>query len=319
MLHLKEFAPVGIWKRRFGATEYQPSQRIWTVPKGLGFMPVYGSLYSWEIPAKGEDPNFAMPIIHEIIWDFDSSLGLEYAQEDARNFVTYLAEIHDVDCGTIGMYFSGQKGFHIVLPIASIVDMNDQADGLWGVRPQIIRNFALQIATGFKTLDQSVFDARRLFRLPYAVHPGSGLYKTPLDFAQLRDMTPDDIREYASVSQWADPVVFNTPVPSPSLYELLLQTSETLEASHEPAPRASLAAMFDIAAPGERNVRATQLAGVLVKAMDDLPMIREIMKLWNRQHRQPLSQHELDVVTTGVYQRYHTKAHTRRNHHVPGF
>ena len=30
------------------------------------------------------------------------------------------------------------------------------------------------------------------------------------------------------------------------------------------------------------------------------PMIREIMKLWNRQHRQPLSQHELDVVTTGV-------------------
>ena len=101
---------------------------------------------------------------------------------------------------------------------------------------------------------------------------------------------------------------------------LLLQSSETVTMSENDASKMSMRQIFDTAAPGERNNRATQLAGLLVKAIDDLPLIREVMALWNRQLPKPLSLHELDVITTGVYKRYHQRKNNKRiQYDVPGF
>lgn len=319
MIVMKEFAPVDIWKRKLVRATFEPHSRTWQPLDKLDFIPIFASVYSWMLPERGGEVNFSTPIVHDIIFDFDGQPGmLDAARREACDFVTYLMEIHDVSGDEFSVYFSGKKGFHVILPIECVVDM-ESTDGLWGIKPEVIKNFALDLVMGFKTVDHSVYDVRRILRLPNTRHPESGLFKVKLP-EWFRDMSTADILNLAEnpVEPTLEPVYEFT--PSRSLYGLLLQSSETVTMSENDASKMSMRQIFDTAAPGERNNRATQLAGLLVKAIDDLPLIREVMALWNRQLPKPLSLHELDVITTGVYKRYHQRKNNKRiQYDVPGF
>jgi hypothetical protein len=310
---IKESAPANIARRRFDRFVYVPEHMVWRREHDHRplYEIVYMSLYSWQQDPAREQQT---PVIHYVIFDFDSQMQ-DLAQTDAVNFVRYLNAVHEVDIACLGLYFSGSKGFHVQLPIGLVVEEGE--GGLWGVSPGIIRSFAMRLATGFATCDPSVYDARRLFRAPNAINTSSGLYKVPLTW---RELTGLDMSEIRTIATSPRPFVDLAPPPvSPSLYELMLATSET----HNPTTREStvtLHELFEHAESGERNTRATQLSGLLVKATGDLPLVREIVRLWNRNNRSPLSERELDTIITGVYQRYHNNhATNRRKHHAIGF
>lgn len=310
---IKETAPIDISRRRFDRFIYQPEFMTWesAVPNAPLYTIVYQSAFSWQ---KDPIAELQTPLIHYIVFDFDSQI-LDLAQQDAINFVRYLATVHEVDIACLGLYFSGSKGFHVQLPIGLVVEQGE--GGLWGVSPAVIKTFAMRIATGFGTFDMSVYDARRIFRAPNAINPNSGLFKIPLTWQELTCLSTSDIRALASDQK--DLIELVEPVVSRSLFELMLTASETgSDLSHKPT--IALSDLFDAATSGQRNTRATQLAGLMVKATTDLLVIREVMRLWNRHNPAPLAERELDIIVTGVYQRYtHNHPHQRSTIHVAGF
>lgn len=310
---IKESAPLDISKRRFDRFTYQPEFMTWE--RAGKFTPlheiVYFSTFSWQ-----NDPltELQTPLIHYIVFDFDS-LMLDVAQEDAINFVRYLSIVHEVDIACLGLYFSGAKGFHIQLPIGLVVEQGE--GGLWGISPSVVKSFAMRLATGFSTFDMSVYDARRIFRAPNAINGNSGLYKIALTWQQLTGLDINDIR--AMAADRCELVELVDPVVSQSLFQLIMAASET-QADPTHKPTVALSDLFVPALAGQRNTRATQLAGLLVKATTDLLVIREIMRLWNRHNSQPLAERELDIIVTGVFQRYtHYHPHQRSTVHVAGF
>jgi len=311
---IKETAPVDISKRRFDRFLYRPEYMIWerAASNAPLFEIVYQSTYSWQTEPMKE---LQTPLIHYVVFDFDSHHSLDHAQADTINFIRYLATVHDVDIACLGLYFSGSKGFHVQLPIGLVVEQGE--GGLWGVSPAVIKTFAMRLATGFGTFDQSVYDSRRIFRAPNAINPNSGLYKIALEWQELVGLDAPDIRAMAASPR--DLVELTEPAISRSLFELMLTASETVsDPVHKPS--ISLSDLFDAAHAGQRNTRATQLAGLLVKATADLLVIREVMRLWNRNNPSPLAERELDIIVTGVFQRY-TNNHPmqRSTSHVAGF
>lgn len=309
---IKEWATIDFSVRRSWQSVYDPDMMKWTMhhPHAIrrDDAHAYTSLYSWR-----SDDFASPPVIHYVIFDFDSPM-VDLAQEDAINFVRYLEAVHEVDPACLGLYFSGHKGFHVQMPIGVVT----KGVALWGVTPAVIRDFALRLGEGFKTMDQNVYDARRLFRLPNAININSGLRKIQLTWQELAQLDTADIRAMAAQPRLLYAV--EEPAESASLYELMLTVAETQESASVRRPSASLQDIFAPAATGERNTRATRLSGLLVKAMDDLPLVREVVRMWNRSNAHPMTERELDHIIKGVYERYHSR-HTNhyRSKNAVGF
>jgi hypothetical protein len=117
--------------------------------------------------------------VANLYFDLDDQQGEDWALSNARTLVAYL--INFVPEEAIRIYFTGQKGFHVeVEQVALGVGIMEGLSALYRC-----------IATGIKNileltaLDFSVYDARRMWRLPNSEHQHSGLFKVPLTAEEL--------------------------------------------------------------------------------------------------------------------------------------
>jgi KaiC/GvpD/RAD55 family RecA-like ATPase len=121
-----------------------------------------------------------------IVFDFDSKTNLEQTRKDSILTIERLKKfkIKETD---VEIYFSGNKGFTLN------VKLNVK------ISPETARKIALdKIAGDLETVDSSVYDASQIIRIPGTRHPKSGLYKVPLTLNQLKQLSIDEIKDYAS-------------------------------------------------------------------------------------------------------------------------
>lgn len=109
-----------------------------------------------------------------LLWDIDSG-DQEAALADLRKLIRYLRDRYgDYAERSMGIYYSGKKGFHLTLPAPPHVP-----------RPQVpgvVKRLCLAVARAAGvTVDAAVYDHQRIMRLPNTRHPGSGLYKRCFD------------------------------------------------------------------------------------------------------------------------------------------
>jgi KaiC/GvpD/RAD55 family RecA-like ATPase len=118
----------------------------------------------------------------------DEDLGK--AHETARRVLDRLAVNYDVDLQCLRCYFSGAKGFHIMIPARMF--------GCYASPklPAAFKAMAAEILEGIK-YDSSIYDAVRLFRLTNTKNSKTGLYKIPLYPAELLHSTTEQILEWA--------------------------------------------------------------------------------------------------------------------------
>jgi len=109
----------------------------------------------------------------DLFFDFDSN-DLEKAKEDCISVYEHLTKHLDVPRSKIKIYFSGHKGYHLIIPW-SILGLSPD--------PELHLNY-LGLATSIsgtytrnQTLDLKIYNARRLFRLPQTVHQTTGKKK----------------------------------------------------------------------------------------------------------------------------------------------
>jgi len=124
----------------------------------------------------------AKPSLNMVSFDFDGD-DLEVVKADVQRFCEWFA----VD--DIVVFFSGSKGFHVMVP--------------WGYFPFEIgislplqlKDMAKELKEHYPSLDTSIYNYNRKFRVPFSKHDKSGLYKNVIDL----DMLISDI-EYIKAS-----------------------------------------------------------------------------------------------------------------------
>lgn len=112
-----------------------------------------------------------------LYFDLDSS-DLETSYEETKKLYSYFKNF--IPESSIRVYFTGFKGFHIELEALSlgITPSNSLAD--------LFRYIASSIKDelSMSTLDFSVYDNRRMWRLPGSMHQKTGLFKNDISFDQ---------------------------------------------------------------------------------------------------------------------------------------
>jgi hypothetical protein len=128
--------------------------------------------------------------VSKLFFDFDSKLTLPSdALFEVRKVIDYLDELNLpflVD-------FSGAKGFHIFVPLKEKIYTSGQylTDLTRACMLFLKREF------GLKTIDPKVANPTKLCRVPYSIHPKTGLHCSPLNPEWVREWEIEQIVEYA--------------------------------------------------------------------------------------------------------------------------
>lgn len=119
--------------------------------------------------------------------DFDSE-DLSVAKAD----VLRAWELLGLDSTTARIYFSGRKGFHLYVRQEYLRDISSV---------QAIRTCVVEWKQKYQlaSLDVSIIQAGRKFRIPNSKHNKTPYYKVELDIDQLRDWDIDRIKQFAEM------------------------------------------------------------------------------------------------------------------------
>lgn len=143
-----------------------------------------------------------------LLWDFDSS-NPEEAKTDAVELLDRLKK-HGITEEQTEIYFSGSKGFHVVVNTEEIFN------------PTEFKAITKNLALGLKSYDSVVSNPSRVIRVANTKHPKTGLFKTRLSVDELSDPI-ENIKQTAS-QEWeiapASPKV-KTPVTILSLKDTI--------------------------------------------------------------------------------------------------
>ena len=130
---------------------------------------------------------------HYLPLDIDSK-ELEKAAQATGNMLNYLRTL-GFDEESALVYFSGSKGYHIMLSSAVFGEVKPEKR-LNQIFAELRKEFAYKAGIE-EYVDMQIKDKLRLLRLPNTINKKSGLYKVQLSWEQALKMSQEEIREYA--------------------------------------------------------------------------------------------------------------------------
>ena len=167
----------------------------------------YKSLYKYneeqkkQIEETGTVSGIRDTLTNVLFFDFDSKDDVEKARQDAIETANRLVQ-RGFDEDSIGVYFTGSKGFSLEL------EMNEY------VTPDKFKAIVFDIAGDLSSFDRVVNDPNRIVRIPNTKHNKSGLYKIPLTPEELIEISIDDIRLMAKNARKAERMLKITDLPA---------------------------------------------------------------------------------------------------------
>lgn len=123
-------------------------------------------------------------VTDKLVFDFDHKKDPDFARQEARSVIYRLTKLGIAE-KDIEIYFSGMKGFNIVITLDKYMT------------PAQAAAMAMEFTPDLK-LDLSLYDHSQLLRIAGTKHQESKLYKIPLTFEQFFNCSLQEIRELAS-------------------------------------------------------------------------------------------------------------------------
>lgn len=142
----------------------------------------YGKIYRSVSGFKGRAYADWIPI------DIDSE-NLAEAQYEAQRLIQVM-EANDIDTEACRYYFSGSKGFHIMIP-SGMAEIEPGAD-----IDKRMKNTVQGLAENIN-FDTTIYDKVRLLRIPNTIHGKTRLFKVGLYSFEIMSMSPQKILELA--------------------------------------------------------------------------------------------------------------------------
>lgn len=223
-----------------------------------------------------------------IPFDIDSE-NLREAHQQMLKLLTQINK-YGVSIEQCKLYFSGSKGFHVMLP-SSLVGVEPSED-----IHMKFRKFAKRIGNGVK-LDMSIYDKVKLFRLPNTINTKSGKYKIQLRSFEVTALNAMDIKEKASQQreEWeVEPSGLNDTLQS--IYEsdeIQKPIVHTLEGTVK--TKICLHRMMQGIGQGERDNAAVRIVDHLKRQGATQDMIWAAVNVWNNKNQPPLTENELQT------------------------
>lgn len=135
---------------------------------------------------KGTISGITDVVTDKLIFDFDNEKDVESARQDTITAVSRLKNM-GVQPDDIDLYFSGLKGFTVIVKLDRFIKPDEHA------------HVALEVVgKGLATIDASVYNPSRVLRVPNTKHPTSKLYKVKLSHYQLSNFNVDKIKALAN-------------------------------------------------------------------------------------------------------------------------
>ena len=141
-----------------------------------------------------------------LYFDLDHEADPAVSQADAVKLIEFFTEELDVRESDIWVYFSGSKGFHILI--------NSQA---LGMEPRDDLHKIFKHIAGYlihrlelSSLDLVVYTSKRMLRLPNTVHAKTKNYKIELTVEEIKTLTLDEIKVLAGEPRRPDELKYTT-------------------------------------------------------------------------------------------------------------
>lgn len=147
----------------------------------------YTSLYKYNdshktiLEEKGTLSGITDTVTNTLYFDFDSKDDIDKARNDALIVAERLLD-EGFPEESIGVYFTGNKGFSLEITIDSYIV------------PNHFKALTMALAGDLETFDTVVADPNRIVRIPNTKHQTSGLFKIPLEPSELVSLSVEEIK-----------------------------------------------------------------------------------------------------------------------------
>lgn len=265
---------------------------------------VYRSIFTYESNDLSNSK-----IIGPLYFDFDlvPESNDKLLLSEVRAAIVNLQKIFKLAVSDIKIYFSGHKGFHVIIP--------EETFGLtfcdYGILTRTYHAIAQILVDCWhefrpdiaSCLDLKIYDHRRMFRLANSVNSKSGLYKVEIPASYLKQYTFSDIRQFATMPKTS---LIVTPRYSSTANKILVSAMRIVESDKEDNTRVTrertksnkmLPCVENILSTsvneGRRNNVAVALASALFQLQISSDEVISIMQEWNDNNDPPLNDDEL--------------------------
>lgn len=294
------------------AEDAERDRHVLTFLKAYENTDVYYTIYTY----YGEDKD-TCPILAPLYLDFDDDdVEGHFIEErsDVYRAVHLLSKWFKAPIEQVRLYFSGSKGFHIVVPheLFGWLPSKDLNTKLKCVMTQI------QKELGTERIDGRIYDRKRLFRIPNSINSKSGLYKIPLTLDELMELSSyEDLKQLASKPRF---VQFPKPVYSEEAGKAFTDWLDVYQDQKQrrhrhmgpmkiPEGGRSLLPCIekilqDGVEEGSRNNTAVAVASSILQSGKTLDETEELLYDWNERNDPPLGGHELHAVLMSAYRMF---------------
>ena len=245
--------------------------------------------------------------------DFDGALDTEEDYEVVRTEVRMVANYFETYWGIptsmIEIYFSGNKGFHLIIPY-QILGLKPDAE--LNVKNKLLAHL-VQKQCRCTHIDMGIYDRKRLFRIPGTINSKSGLYKVPLTYAQLTSFSLGEVKEWASEPRdfiLDDPQfikksaehykqLFKKKLPKPKRKK----EPSKIPSKRKPLLPCVVKILKEGVQQGSRNNTTVALASSLMQSGITRKEVEDIILDWNCSNEPPLSDTEIAITVSSAYRR----------------
>lgn len=161
---------------------------IWKEKHQSSMQGLFSSIYMYPT----DDP-YIGGVISDFYMDLDCAENPDKARKEAVAVVKKLIQDCNIQDESIRIAFSGRKGISLTVD-HRVFNAESSADLplIWkSIVEELIKKLKL------KTVDTSIYERRRLWRLLNSQHQKSGLYKIPLTLVELENLSIDKIKKIA--------------------------------------------------------------------------------------------------------------------------
>ena len=164
------------------------------IRKKFNNIDVYSTLYQYQDDKEQNESDLSGPLYLDMDAPLNNEEDFKKLLSDLKMVLTHLENDYGIKKNEVRIYFSGSKGFHIIIPsIVFSIPPTKLLNQYYKAIAQELNEFTL-----FKFIDTTIYDNKRLIRLINSINGKTGLYKVPVPYTMLDDLTFETIKEYAS-------------------------------------------------------------------------------------------------------------------------
>lgn len=161
----------------------------------------FSTVQSFANPEQVNGEMFLAPLY----FDLDNENDPSISQADAIKLIDFFVSELDLKESDVWMYFSGSKGFHIIInsEALGIEPRNDLHKIFKHIAGYLLHRLELE------SLDLGVYTHRRMLRLPNSVHQKTRLFKIELSIDELQNKALEEIRTLAEQPRRDEETLFS--------------------------------------------------------------------------------------------------------------